>query len=362
MKNIFKILFLSYLTINLYANTNKTNTQHQLTNANAYYLHIRNKLNKGMNVNSGNSGIIENRKVKIDTYLDTTIYSDIENYSLDNKVQEAKYANYLADNKKYQEQISLIKYRQQNTNKNNTNENNILNVSGYCYVTNDIKVYFSDAFNQMNCDLQNIKTKEIYHINVFVKLMPDYKREILIAFPIYATLNNEKYNAVGFFLNAEKTSLNVADEVDGVRIKKLLLKGLLVESDIAYNQAMQYLNDLRASKTSSSVSYVTNGNDQTIPVQSQTTQKPDAKDYINVGVVQSIAALIKMLGENSLYELKPLFYIHKDSVLYTEMILKRGSVFEKMQKQIQQQENNIIKNNKDYQESLKVYTTTKPIK
>ena len=343
MKKINLLIFLCVINGFLFANTNN------LTNANDYYLTIRNNLNKNMNINTGDSEVIKNKKTKIDTYLDTTIYSDIENYHVNNIIQKAQKTNVLADNIAYQRKIQE-KYVF--NNQKNKAKQIPLDVRGYCTVTNSVKVYFSDAFVQMKCDLENIKTDNIYHANVFVKLMPDYKREMLIAFPVYADINGARYNAVGYFLNATKTSLNIADKVDGVRIKKLLLKGLLVESDIAYNQAMQYLNDLRASETSSSVTYVPNGDNQAIPVQSQTTQKPHARDYINTGIVQSIAALIKMLGEDSLYELRPLFYVNNGDVVYTEMILQKQGVFNRIEKIMNNQQKNIQQNNQNYQKEL----------
>jgi len=321
--------------------------QEKIITGNDYYLKIRNQTQKNFSINSGNEGVIKDKKQTFDPFLDTTILTDIETNNPPHNVAYALNAKYLNNNVKL--------YRKLNFNtKNNLKKPKkiILNVKGYCRVLHNVKVYFSDEFSQAQCDLVNIKNNIALKAKVFIKFVPDYKREILIAFPVYAEINSKRLNAVGYFLNATKTSLNVADRVDGVRIKKLLLKGLLVESDIAYNQAMMYLNDLRASRTQTSVTYITDNNGNSTPVQSQTTQKPKARDYINTGIVQSIASLIKLLGENSLYELKPLFYVNQGSIFYTEMILENNNVFNKMQDIMKEKENQIQKNNNDYYKDL----------
>ena len=345
-----KRIFLSLISASvLLANTTAKNTNNAVNN---YYIHIKNHLNKDFNINSNSEGAIQsNNKQKIDHFIDTTIYTDIlqNSYKKSNIVNAVK-TNYLANNIAYQQKLMNEK---REINYKTKNKNLLINVRGYCRVLNTIKVFASDQFGEVSCNLENIKTHKTLNANVFVKFMPDYKREMLIAFPVYANLDSKRVNATGYFLNATKTSLNIADKIDGVRIKKLLLKGLLVESDIAYKQAMLYINALQASNTTTSVSYITNGNNQTIPVQSSQTKKPDVRTYINTGIVQSIAMLIKMMGEDSLYKLKPLFYVHKGDIFYTEMILKEDkNIFGKMQQIMNNKEQQINKNNNIYQKNL----------
>ena len=334
-----KKLLLLIISILLYADTNQTNI-------NNYYLKILNNTKSGIDITSQNENIIKENKQKIDTYLDTTIYSDIEANQRFKGILIANKGNYLANNIQMQKIQSL-----RSIFKNKKPKKIVLNVSGYCKVLNDVKVFISDEFSEIYCTLKDYKTNKYLNAKVFVKFVPDYKREMLIAFPIYAEIGNKRFNSVGYFLNATKTSLNVADKIDGVRIKKLLLKGFLVESDIAYKQAMAYLNDLKASRTQTNVTFVQNG-DNTIPVQSQKTEKPKARDYINTGIVESVAALIKLLGEDSLYALKPLFYVNRGSVLYTEMILTNSNIFNKMQSIMNEEEKQIKRNNVLYEKDL----------
>ena len=325
--------------------------------ANNYYLHIRNQMNKNMNISSANDGIIKTKKQKLDTYLDTTVYSDIKLNKNSNIIQSANKSSFLFNNVKYQIN-AYNQYKRSIYNNKKASTDNILNVRGYCRVLNTVKVFASDQFGELSCDLQDIKTKKDLTAKIFVKFMPDYKREMLIAFPIYANLLSKRYDATGYFLNATKTSLNVADRINGVVIKKLLLKGMLVESDIAYNQAMSYMNALQNAQTSTQVAYIGNNNN-TIPVQSSQTQKPKVKNYINTGIVQGIAAIIHLLGENSLYKLRPLFYVNKGDIFYTEMILKNQNVFNKMQGVMKNKIEQINKNNAEYQKNLTSFSTEK---
>jgi len=331
-------------------NTNKKQSSNQNANAGDYYLKVKNRINKNVQMNSGSGGIInDTRNNKIDTYLDTVIITDIEQHKNNNIVQTASYAQVLNNNVAYQKSLQRQRMQQMRQTKKSSS---VLNVRGYCRLVNNVKIFVSDAFGEVNCDLENIKTHTNFTAKVFVKFMPDYKREMLLAFPVYATVEGKRLDSVGYFLNATKTSLNVASKVDGVRIKKLLLKGLLVESDIAYKQATAYMGAVRASETQTSTTYIKDGNGNSTPVQSQSTQKPKVRDYINTGIVESVAALIRLFGENSLYELKPLFYINKGDVFYTEMVLKdNNNMFNKLKnivgnktKQIQQDNNNYEQN------------------
>ena len=328
---------------------NKTTTT--IINSNNYYLNTKNKISKNFNFSTSNEGVIQQGHKSLDTFMDTVIMTDIETHKAPNTIVVAKSNIFLADNREYQRRIEALRQKQ-TKQKTQKEKNTILNVRGYCKVKNTIKVFASDQFGELSCDLKNIKTGKIIHSDVFVKFMPDYQREMLIAFPVYANLNSKRYDAVGYFLNATKTSLNVADKIDSVTIKKLLLKGLLVESDIAYNQAMLYMNALRNSQTSSQTTYITDNKGNTIPIQSTQTQKPKARDYINTGIVQSVAALIHLLGENSLYKLRPLFTVNEGDIFYTEMIFKNQNVFNKMQNMIIQENKNINNNNKAYERDL----------
>ena len=333
-------------------NTNKTQNNKattQQSNVNDYYLRLKNLQNKNININSGSNGIIrDTRHHNIDTYIDTVIITDIESHKNKNSIQNASYAQVLNDNVAYQKKIAQSSQKPKQIKKHT-----VLNVKGYCKLINPVKVFSSDAFGEVNCDLTDMKTNANLHTKVFVKFMPDYKREMLIGFPIYATVNGKRLDSVGYFLNATKTSLNIASKVDSVRIKKLLLKGFLVESDIAYKQVTAYMSAIKASQTQTSITYIKDSNGNTTPVQSQQTAKPKARDYINTGIVNSVAALIKLFGEDSLYNLKPLFYINRGDIFYTEMILQdNNNLFSKFQSIMSSKTQQIQQDNNNYQQNL----------
>jgi hypothetical protein len=320
-----------------------------------YIQNQRNFLNQGNVVIKSNSkkNVVKEKEEETDTYLDTTIITDILNsQQTQNSVFSASEKQYLADNVSYQKNISLKSKKEKNKNNNQVTA---FYLKGYCEVLNNVKIIASDGFSELRCTLEDEKG-DYKNVNVFAKFMPDYKREILIAFPLYAKINGKQYSTAGYFMNSLKTSLNTASKVDSVKIKKLLAKGLLIESDIAYNQATAYLNDLRASRTQTSVTYIKDNNGNSTPIQSKKTEKPKAKDYWTVGIVNSVAALVKLFGENSLYNMTPLFEVNKGDILYTEMIAIRGNkknMFNELKKFENNLNSQIKKSNQNYEKDLR---------
>ena len=345
------VLTLSFIASSLLAVQPTQVKKKQVLNANNYYINTKNNIDKSSTFSGSSEGIVQKGQKSLDTFTDTTIITDIETHKNPSTIAQAQNSVFLANNKNYQSRLAKL-MKEQMQKKSKKAIDNILNVRGYCRVENIVKVFASDQFGELSCDLRNMKTKKIFHSQIFVKFMPDYQREMLIAFPVYANINSIRYDATGYFLNATKTSLNIADKIDSVTIKKLLLKGMLVESDIAYKQAMAYMSAIKNSQTSSQTTYVTDAKGNTIPIQSSKTQRPKARDYINTGIVQSIAAIIHLLGENSLYKLRPLFTVNKGDIFYTEMIFKNQNVFNKMQNMIKQENQNINNNNNAYKQDL----------
>ena len=184
-----------------------------------------------------------NHKKKIDTYTDTVIFEDIRQYNNKNVLIVYSNVDDIA--------IDNIKNNAKSKIKKKKIKRKIVKffVGGYCSSKNDISVTFTNQYGFLTCDLDFGKDIGFKQVELYVGYYPDYKREMLIALPIYATVkeNNKKiyFTAKGFVQKADKTSLNVADNVKTYYIRKLLDKSLLVTTEIAYNQAMLYMNDIR---------------------------------------------------------------------------------------------------------------------
>lgn len=291
---------------------------------------------------------IKPEKSKEDTFLDSVIATDIQDsLKAPQYVSYAKNAKILADNKK----TLTLKQKSQPQPKIQSKPVYYF-VGGYCRVEQDIKIFGSDGFGELRCDL-NFGKEGYKKVSVFTKFVPDYKREVLLAFPLYVKIGNVRATAQGYFMNSNKTSLNVADYIDSARIKTLLSKSLLIANDIAYKQATAYMKALQNAQQTQQVTYY-NTDNNTVPIVTTNYQKPNPRDYWGVGLVELTSALIRLFGEDYLNNLKPLFKVNKNTLLYTEMVIKEdnASVYAKFGEIEKDRIKAVEQDNKLYQQQL----------
>jgi len=320
-----KIVLLAVAVAVINANQgNETSNNKAKTNVFDYIQQQRNKMGL-MLTEMEEKELNLTQKQYEDTLLDTVIYTDIIKFTTNTPISNAKSVAFVTNNvvvyrKKLEEE------RQKNNQNKTEKETVYYKAVGYCNFANNIEVTASNEFAMLECSFNiNAKNQTVYRKGkLFAGLYPDYKREMLIALPIYLKFNNVEYPSKGVILNGQMTSLNVADYVDKIRIRKLLAKSLIVSSDVAYTQSMAYLKALEASKKQEEVIYQNitnpNGTVTTTPITIANYQKPDKKDYWVTGLIELTSRLVNLFGEDYLEYLKPMFKVNQGSVVYANVI------------------------------------------
>lgn len=262
-----------------------------------------------------------------DTFLDTVISYDIQKNAFSTRAQTAQNRRFAMDNvaleqKRLEELRRLARKNRQTAKK----PKKIFRATGYCTFANDVNIEASNEYSMLDCSLKI--GNRFVQSQLFAGLYPDYKREMLIALPIYVKIGDNRYPAKGVILNAQMTSMNVANYVDRVRIRRLLAKSLLVTSDVAYNQASAYLKAVEESKKQEQIAYTTQTNPVTgaitqIPITITNTQKPDKRTYWQTGIVELTSKLINLFGKDYLSYLKPFYKVKAGSAVYADIIFKK---------------------------------------
>lgn len=270
--------------------------------------------------------IQENLSKQKDSYMDTVIYHDLLTNEAQPKISHAAKVSFTSDNVGiYTKALLKATSRKKSIQKNNTTL--YYHAKGFCHFLNDISITVSSEFGMLDCSLNIVSQegqKRYANAKLFVGLYPDYKKETLVALPISVHIDNKEYPATGVVMNAKMTSINIADYVDGARIRKLLAKSLLVSSDVAYTQSVRYLNMLERSRTYTQVQYQPqtqpNGLVTNVPIIISNTRPPKKEDYILAGAIDLAASLVDLFGKDYLEHLTPLFKVSQGSTVWADFV------------------------------------------
>jgi len=301
-----------------------------------------------------------------DAFMDTVIYNDlhdkrshrgqdvliqppVETFGGGIKLAtpETDYINYVTAQAKKQQEAAEKAQRAKEAIKK---EKPKYFVGGYCVATQRTEIIKASTFGSFNCELDF--GNGIYReASIFAGIYPDYQREIAIAVPIYATMpNGQRMEMSGVIMSVNKTTLNIANEVESYKIRRWVAKYGLAFNDIAYRYATMWLSDVRASRTTMETSYMpTNigGLPTTTPVQNINTEPPKASDYWAAMGAELITRLFAIGAENILEDTSPLFTIYKGQRVWVEGIIDtdNSKIFGRMKEVTKEKIEQIKQNN-----------------
>jgi len=224
-------------------------------------------------------------------------------------------------------------------------------VGGYCVATQRTEIIKASSFGLFNCEM-NFGEGKYREIEVFAGIYPDYKREIAIAIPFYATMpNGQRMDMSGVALNVDKTSLNIANEVESYKIRRWVAKYGLSINDVAYKYATMWMSDIRNSLTTMETMYIptnSGGVVTTTPVQTINTEPPRSSDYFVAMGVELVSKLVAIGAENLLDNTSPLFTIYQGQRVWIEGVIDtdNSKMFGKFQEIAKENKKRIEENNK----------------
>ena len=325
---------------------------------------------KSENIRGGADG----RKYHIDDLYDTVIYNDNyyqrshNNPTLFNNVMKAepnslvldkpatRYFAQIEEQSKKQKALEDARLAEEAKKKNTIPK---YFVGGYCIAMQRTELIKSSGFTTLDCDLNFGDEYGYRHAQVFASVYPDYKREIAIAIPIYATFDSgARATFNGIILNNTKTSLNIANEVETYKIRQNVVKYGLAMSDVAYQYANAYLTQLQLSRINQEISYIptqtSNGGVVTTPVQTTNVEAPKAGEYLALAGIGLLDRLLAIGADNLMADTAPLFTIYKGNRVWIEGVVdfdKNGASnkFGEISKGIKDE---VTKNNDTYESSL----------
>jgi hypothetical protein len=322
------------------------------------YIDASRKLSGDVFSYSNDGKLVDDKKEsKFDNYLDAVIWNDIEQMKTNKKVLQQveslasstieidtpltkQQARYLAE----KERMDVEKDKRDKMKKHPPS----IFAGGYCTLYESLKLSKSYELGRLDCLLD--MGKGVYKkVEIFTSFYPDYKREIVIALPLYATFEDKtRATFRGIVLNANKTSISVSSWADTRRIQKLLAENALMINSVAYTYVTGYINAKQASKTKTSIHYIDTG-DKVIPVQSTTTAPPELKDYIVGAGISILTQLASVFGREYHNSQTPLFEVHPQNV-YVEGILSFDSagIAQQFGQIAEEQEKSVLEHNKQF--------------
>ena len=222
---------------------------------------------------------------------------------------------------------------------NQSNEPPIIFAGGYCTLEERLAISKFNEYGKLDC-LLDFGGGKYKRSEVFASFYPDYKREMVIAIPVYITFEDDsRASFSGIVLRANKTSMNLAGWVDNRRIEKMLGEGLLMTNDIIYDYANGYMNALIQSKRREELIYPEGYMDKNgtrgiygypgyypYPRTVTNVAPPEARDYIISAGIQILSNIFAITGKDYLYSKEPLFAVYPQKVYVEGMVSfdKRG--------------------------------------
>jgi len=329
MKKIHIILALCFLY------TLALNAENKLTKKAEAYLEKTRKLTgdvtenamKGKKTNDAIGG-------KYDNFMDTVIWNDTFSKKT-NKIPQlqmmvAGTESIVLDtplNKLNQEwekeEARLATLTQRDANR--SRENKSIFTGGYCTFEKTILISKFNEYGKLDC-LLNFGKGAYRRVEVFASFYPDYKREMVVAIPIYVSFENaNRATFSGIVLKADKSSENLAGWVDNKRVQTMLAEGLLLTNYVAIDYVNGYMRALRQSRTNRKIDYIETTNPLTgavtsNPVVSTNTAPPEVKDYLVSAGVNLLAGIFSIIGKDYIDSTSPLFAVYPQK-LYIEGVV-----------------------------------------
>jgi hypothetical protein len=198
---------------------------------------------------------------------------------------------------------------------------------GFCRMKTPVEISRASEFSTLSC-LINFGKSEYRKVEVFIGVYPDYKKEMLIGLPIYATFENGNRAIVnGIVMRKDKGSVNIADFVDGQRMRKLIGENALAINDVAYRYSTAYMMALQASRIREEVEYVNTvdpntGNSVPVPVATRNIAPPKATDFFAAAGIEIATRLFASIGKDYLYDTRPLFKIYEGKMVWVEGVFE----------------------------------------
>lgn len=203
-----------------------------------------------------------------------------------------------------------------------------IHLRGYCRFKNDVEVDLIKTYAKVNCEFRHPR---INRAKLMLSLIPNPKLKVLIATPIYVDTEHEPLDVIGgVVMSADQTSINIANYVNDILLKEVAAKSFIRGGDIAYAQAIGFLEEKKASRTTESVQtqIVDNGNGGTTTVPIKTTNQlpPSPNDYITAGLVTFASSLVKIFGEAYLSRLHYVFKVYRNNQVYVDLVVTKKDI------------------------------------
>ena len=253
-----------------------------------------------------------------------TIYSRIKNFrnSTDKDLLvDAKTVD-VFDIKKHKEiERSKEKEEQAFLEKDSLVSTNIF-TQGYCRFKSDIEISRMSEYSYLDCDFN-----ELGKGTLAILLVPDFFAQAVVAQPLYISITDKfgretRLKATnGAVLNANRTSINLANIMNDHMIEKILASTAYKGGQTVTNQAQAYLEAKREARTKETITYVETGDGTTEAVKTKNTEEPLKNDYITGAIVELISNSIQILGKSVLSSVKYTFKINKNSIAYADLVI-----------------------------------------
>jgi len=270
-----------------------------------------------------------------DDYMDTVIWNDIFERKTDNvamvQTNKAATPTIVLDTpvEKLQakwdaQEAKLAALR--GIENNQSKEAPIIFAGGYCTLEDTLSISKYNEYGKLDCML-DFGNGAYKRSEVFASFYPDYKREMVIAIPVYMSFEDDsRASFSGIVMNADKTSINMAGWVDSKRIAKMLGEGLLMVNDIVYGYANSYMQALMQSKIHEEVVFPDANNSSGGFFGGPRGERivnvapPEARDFIITAGIQILSNIFSITGRDYLYAQTPLFGVYPQKVYVEGMV------------------------------------------
>lgn len=309
------------------------------------YLEKTRKITGDITENASKGVKVDDRRDSyFDNYMDTVIWNDTFKKMTDNTPQKQKIIagtetivldtpveNLQAKWDAEEARLAALQAKENN----NSKETPIIFAGGYCMIEETLSISKFNEYGKLDC-LLDFGEGQYKRAEVFTSFYPDYKREMVIAIPMYMTFDDDsRASFSGIVLKSNKTSMNMAGWVDNMRIQKMLGEGLLMTNDIIYTYANGYMNALIASKTREELVYPNGNYDMngsnignyngyggynSYPRTITNVAPPEARDYVISAGIQILSNIFAIKGKDYLYSKEPLFGVYPQKVYVEGMV------------------------------------------
>lgn len=194
-----------------------------------------------------------------------------------------------------------------------------ITVTGYCNVSEDIHIGKQPSSAYLSC------STNVGYVKVFGNIVP--KNELASVFydPQYIEYKDIRYKVLenSITTNEARTSYNIATFVNDRKLAEIGYESTIASTNTIQSTTHEYLRALEQSKTSKTTDYITSG-DNVLAVQNESTEKPDAADYIAKAGIDIVAGVIKTTAEVFKKDLPYLYEVKKNSKVFIDLKINKN--------------------------------------